>query len=272
MTAIITQLQPKHGLIHVASDGAHYSLDGVVRAFGSKIYGVSHWPGFVVNLGNGGATPLLGQLMSKNFYTFDELVAGVEDELPAFVEICELSSGADVVIGGISEDRGPEAYMFKTDGSLPLQFTEEEAAAAPPPLKLVQVDNVISPMPIHQLAAAGWGSDHPGPDDDPGLVVWDIKRILTAMHHTPGPPGFGGIGGFGEIMSVGPDGIHTRIVERWNDCLDEPVIAPPLDWGQWYQENPKPRAGVIEVPAGTSRLKREMAARKARKHNLALVD
>jgi hypothetical protein len=74
------------------------------------------------------------------------------------------------------------------------------------------------------------------------------------------PDGIGGIGGWAELTSVSAEGGTQRIIERWpEDTIGAPQHHGPIDWERWHTDNPKP---------GVSRLKREMAARKASKFRL----
>jgi hypothetical protein len=97
-------------------------------------------------------------------------------------------------------------------------------------------------------------------DADPNAVMWSVRKVLAMQRHMPLPDGIGGIGGWAELTTVSAGGVSQRIVDRWpEDQVGAPLHHGPIDWDRWHVDNPKP---------GTSRLKREMAARKANKLRL----
>jgi hypothetical protein len=59
------------------------------------------------------AVPLLGAALSLSFSTFDALVAGIEDVLEGMVAYYGIGN-AEVILAGISAERGPAAYMIVT--------------------------------------------------------------------------------------------------------------------------------------------------------------
>jgi len=265
VTAIVCVCQPRHSLIHLATDAAIYQADQSVVAFGTKVWPVSHWPGLVTCAGNAAAVPLFGWALSQEFPTWDDLVDDAERGLAKLARLVKdygLSHAA-VLLAGISAERGAEAYTFQTTVELPLGVTREEAEASPhfqPPFVLAKFPDVImNPVAPPEIAIAA-GYEGIDVDADPETVVWSIRKVLAMQRHMPLPDGIGGIGGFAELTAVSPEGVTQRVVERWpNDKIGAPLHHGSIDWDKWHAEHPKP---------GTSRLKRELLTRKANKLRL----
>lgn len=246
MSAIVCVCQPRHNLVHVATDAAMYREDQSVVAFGSKTVAVSHWPGLVTGLGNAAAVPLFAWQLAQQFATWDEMVANGADAMSRLADVVE-SYGlphAAVLLAGISAQRGPEAYTFQTTVELPPGTTREEAEASPyfqPAYVLVKLPDVImSPVAPAEIsiAAAYEGIDT---DAEPETVVWGIRKVLSMQRAMPLPEGIGGIGGFAELTTVGEGGVTQRVIERWSDDqIGAPLHHGPVDWTRWRADNPKP--------------------------------
>ena len=106
MTAINIVRQPKQ--ILVMTDGAGYLPTGELMSIASKLYPVPSWPGIVTGRGPVLAPALLGQNLAYLFATFDEMVEGAADALPAIIETCSnlMQSGTiELVIAGFSQSR-----------------------------------------------------------------------------------------------------------------------------------------------------------------------
>lgn len=262
MTAIVSVCQPRHSLIHLATDAAIYQHDQTVVAFGTKVWPVSHWPGLVACAGNAAAVPLFGWSLSQEFSAWDDLIDDAERGLANLARLVKdygLSHAA-VLLAGISAKRGPEAYTFQTTTELPPCTTREEAEASPyfqPPYVLTKLPDVImTPVapPEMAIAANYEGIDV---DADPDVVVWGIRKVLAMQRAMPLPDGIGGIGGWAELTTVSEAGVTQRIIDRWpGDKVGAPLHHGPISWDSWHRQNPKP---------GLSRLKRDMLERKARK-------
>lgn len=252
MTAIVLACQPRHKLLHLATDAAMYQQDQTVVAFGTKIWPVSHWPGLVACAGNAAAVPLFGWTLAQEFPTWDDLIDDAERGLAKLADVVTqwgLSHSA-VLLAGISSKRGPEAYTFQTTETLPPCTTREEAMASPyyqPPYVLTKLPDTIMSPPVSDLetiiAADFEGIDV---DADPDLVIWSMRKHLAMQRHMPLPDGVGGIGGFCELTSVSASGITQRIIDRWPaDEIGAPLRHGPCDWDQWHARNPKPAVSRI---------------------------
>jgi hypothetical protein len=244
MTAVIIAAQPELGRIHVATDAALYTRDQTVVAFGTKVHTVPHWPGLVTTAGNAAATPLFGWSLAQNFLTWDDMVVGAEAILPGLARSYGLPTGADVLLAGVSAERGPEAFCFRLDESLPLNSSRQEVEASPfydEPFKLVKLpDLVMSPAPYDQVIPANYEGLEPVCDSE--TLVWSLRKILTMQRHMALPSGIGGIGGFGALTTITREGIEQRVIERWSqDRIGTPVRPGSIDWDRWHNNNPKPR-------------------------------
>jgi hypothetical protein len=146
---------------------------------------------------------------------------------------------------------------------LPAHISQDEVDACPyfgEPYKLMRLPDVIMtpPVPAETVIAANFeGIDV---EADPELVTWSMRKHLAMQRAMPLPDGVGGIGGFAELTTVSAEGVTQRVIERWpGDKIGAPLHHGPIDWDRWHADNPRP---------GVSRLKREMAARKANKLRL----
>lgn len=252
MTAIIVACQKRHNLIHVATDAAIYRDGEGVVAFGKKVDTVGHWPGVITNAGCGAAGALFARELSKQFATWDEMVASYAAGVPVLAAIVADYglSHALVILAGYSQARGPESYTFQTSLALPPGVTEEEAAANEQyaaPFALVKLpDVVMTPVAPPEMAVAA-GYEGIDVDADPESVAWSMRKVMTMQRHMPMPEGVGGIGGFAEIATVGADGVTQRVLERWpHDKIGGQLDLDPIDWKQWHLNNPKP--GTSRTP------------------------
>jgi hypothetical protein len=266
MTANTVFLQPD--CAHVACDAAYYDQFGYVDSFADKGNIVSHWPAFFIGTGNSGTQRFLASEMAHAFRTFDEFVDGAEFALPGMLSGFDWPS-AELIVAGISAERGPEAWSFVTDNKPPPGMAEEEAAATKyraDPLKLVKLGSlVMTPVPADQVEVAHWQSIKPdAPFDD---VLWSLKKLLTMQRHTALPDDVGGIGGFGMVTSIYADRIEQRVIVEWpEDRIGGKLRREPIDWDSWHRDNPRPSAAEP-----ISRARREMLDRKARKAGLQVV-
>jgi hypothetical protein len=202
-------------------------------------------------LGNALGATLFAHELAAAFSSFDEMVSGAEAILS---DICycrspvQISTAANIVIAGISAERGPEIYTFSTKDEVPPMTTREEHEASPgyaAPFKLVKLPcDVLSPIPDEQtkLAAGFEGFD---PDADAETVTWSLKRILEMQRRMPLPKDIGAIGGFGEMTTISADGITQRVIVRWpEDKIGAALHHGPADWPEWHRLNPRP----VRVP------------------------
>lgn len=245
MTAIVCVSQPDQGLIHVATDAAMYNQDGKVCGFGNKVTTIPHWPGVITGLGNGAISILFAQSLSEKFSSFDDFIERSEQHLPTMMKSwgIEIPFEAHIIVAGISEQNGPEAYAFRTGDCIPATGTAADVEASDcydAPFKLVKLPNVVmSPTADDQVHAAGY--DGIDPTDRPSAVVWAMRKVLEMQRHTTLPDDIGGIGGWGQLITISKYAIRQRIIARWPDDQVGGALRPPaVDWEAWHRENPRP--------------------------------
>lgn len=252
MTAVIVVAQPERRCIHVATDAAIYQADGDVTAFSTKVTTIPHFPAIITSLGNAASHVLFGNALGKRYASFDEMIQYAESELPGMHASFNLPNGADVVIAGISEARGAEAYLFRTEDVVPPMNSREEMEASELydiPFKFVKLPNVVeSPVcPPEMSIAAGYEGIDPNADE--ACVIWSIRKLMTMQRHIALPPGIS-IGGFAQVATVTAEGITQRIIERWSaDMLGNATQPAPISWDVWHQQNPRPKAHVTPLRA-----------------------
>jgi hypothetical protein len=252
VSAIVIAAQPKFGCIHVATDAAVYAQDQTTIAFISKTLALPRFPCAITVLGSYGALPWMQLELSRQFSDFDDLVETAPGKLPKIVKSCGIEKGSDVIIAGISKERGvPEAYTFRLNDEIPLGNTREEVAANPHYPKfageLVKIDEpLVSPIPTDQVIAADFqGFDLDGP---PESVIWTMRQVLEMQRHMTLPAAWPiSIGGYGQVTTISADGITQRVLQVWAE--DENKIGgrlnpAPIDWSEWHRRNPKP--GSVE--------------------------
>lgn len=246
MTALAVLTQPARGVCFMVSDAALYdSESGVIVRFDNKTAVVDHWPGAVSNSGNADATFLAVEALGAAFPTWDAMVDGAEDLLARVVPSWSLRSGADVLLAGISAKRGPEAFTFRIDDTLPETASRADAAAskywANKPFQLVRLGRlVMTPVPDDQIIPADW--EGIADDADDASVEWSMRKLLTMQRHMALPDSIGGIGGFATITKVTAGGVEQRTLIEWPEDQTGGWIRPPrIFWRRWHIDNPRPK-------------------------------
>lgn len=242
MTAIDVVCQPRHDLIHVMTDGASYTPDGVLVGFGTKVFVEPNWPGIITGRGTAIAVPLLGSALSVRFPTFDALIDGIEGCLADMVDHYRIVGAAELVIAGFSALRGaPECYVIETTDRAPVGVSEEkvgEAKAAgflPDAYRLSRLpDAVCGPVPIAEVAAA---ANYQGfsVDDSPQVVVDCLSLMIEMQRHSVFDDGITWVGGYAQLTTIAADGrVSQSIVRRWaEDEIGRLMTPAAIDWHYW---------------------------------------
>jgi hypothetical protein len=205
---------------HLATDGAHYGLDGRLHSIGQKVLTLPHLSCAVAMRGPSFVLPNLAAGMGS-FGTFDELVAVFPEFLkealdalgPLFAK-SPFDRRLETVLAGWSHDYDrPQAYVLATHGGVGL-----------PPWEMVDAGVWLTPADpslITRLHAIGVDID--SLDFDPeldGLAVAHQQRCRRWDIAQTGQP-IVCIGGFLQLTSVAKDTITSRIVHRWPDQIGE---------------------------------------------------
>lgn len=254
MSAIIT-LTRQHA-VDVLTDGAAYDEDGILRAVVGKAIALPTLPAVITARGPLLFLQAIAFRASAIFSSFDELVDGIEARFDELVDnVDELLAGSgqpacELYIAGWSARRNrPEAYLFRThsvDWTPEKKISETISNEAG---KLIELDVCsITPGPyVADLKAAGFTGD----EDPDKLGPEDLLRIMEVQRRMSfdGTNGkFHGVGGLALLSSVTRDGVAQRVIHRWPDRVGELIKPEP-----------------VEPTVGLSRLRRDIAARRARK-------
>jgi hypothetical protein len=260
MTATLVIVQKRAGAVHLISDGAVYDpSSGIVQFFHPKAFALPHLPGAIAARGPHRAADLIGAALAAAFSSFDDLIAGIEDELPLIIEEDERLGyeRIDLTIAGWSARTGrPEAYFLNTQEN---DWRPDDDSAgelvAPPAFKCVKLADMViapslAPEDIARVRTREWRDQD---DVDPVVDGFRILELQRQKKYTlvPDGPEAHWIGGFGLLTTVTKDGVNQRVIGRWNDLPDALIEPSP--------------AAETKPPAGMSRLQRNIYDRKQRK-------
>jgi hypothetical protein len=257
MSAIITLRQRR--AIHVATDAASYTDDGILRAIGQKCFAFPALKMAVAGIGAPDAALLFGSTISELFGTFDDVVDSLSEAVLALVSrhpiIIEHASEPRFTLffAGLTE-RGPEEYSISywTPGHRPPFHPEENL------LKPIKTKGGLSACP--PLSHAEYfvsGVDLRGQesevlerltDDNLVMMMECQRRQMRPCDDKESMRSW--IGGYCQITTINDSGIHQRIARRW----DEDIIGQPI------APLPVPLSGSsspVKMPAGVSGLNRQ---------------
>jgi hypothetical protein len=211
--------------VHLFSDGASYDAEGLLVSAGPKVFALPHINAAIGTRGPAIALPLLAHFVGQVATSYDGLKANIAPALQLAYAManevlvkCPRRGYFEVVIGGVSETTGPDAYSISCDA-----------------------DGVVSP--ITEISELGF---MPGtiPALDDLVIFAEMKRHLKSLH--PDLPtaeiateDFGlqaleiqraarfsdlcGVGSFAQVTSVRASGISTKILRRWDDKVGVPL-------------------------------------------------
>jgi hypothetical protein len=248
LTAINIVVQPKHKVVHIASDGATYTIDGIAHGFGTKVLPVPHWPGAVAGRGTSIAVPLLGTQLSYKFSDFDSLIAGVESALPAIVDEFVYDINAELFLVGWSAKReAPESYVILTMDDLPMHCTEEQAEVARSgglmpggPFQLLKLPKITQGPPPQEVMSVRAFYSGIDVNSHPNVVVKSLRKMLEMQRHDLRADGIHWVGGFGQLTTITPTEITQRILQTWPDKPGERIKDLEIDWLEWCRKNGMP--------------------------------
>ena len=216
--------------VHLISDGAHYDAEQRLVSTGPKVFALPHINAAVGIRGPSIALPLLAHFIGHGAVTYDGLKSDIVSVLKhAFASTrtvlkqAALGAAFEVVIGGISERSGPDAYVISGSdkGSMsPITPITDLGFLPTTP----EIDTLVERMAIdawiknpasYGLATALIEEIDPV---DFGLQIIEMQRAAK----------FGGrdscyIGGFAQLTTVRKSGIQTRVIRRWPDKIGRPL-------------------------------------------------
>lgn len=224
MTAINTVL--KRDSVHLLTDAASYDIAGNLVTAAPKVALLPHLNAAVACRGPHIALPLIADLLGAAASTYDDLKAKAPAFICALLPIfeasfaqCQFGSDFDIVVAGISEMAGPDAYLI---------CSHDRYGAAP--FSTVQLSG-LSLLPgdpaIHERVLATVLSDVEQFDvERDGLAVLEAQRAHAVEH--AGGRWLTGVGGFAQVTSITRDGISTRVIHRWADEVGQPIGAADI--------------------------------------------
>lgn len=245
MTAINVVCQKQHNCLHLVTDGATYTNEGILVGLGTKVFTEPNWPGVVAGRGSAIAVPLLGAALSNSFATFDAMIDNIEIVLEGMVKYYGIKGDAELIIAGFSERReGPESYLIKTSDALPFGIAPGKAKASgfvPDAFKLLRLPDIVN-GPVAQkevvIAAAFEGFTT---NDEPAFVVAGLAKLIEIQRHSIYDDGIHWIGGYAQLTTINSAGIHQRILQRWpEDRIGELMKPAPIDWENWSRPPQSP--------------------------------
>lgn len=211
MSAINVLLQSN--AVHVFTDAAIYQPDGALVGIGPKQRLLPHLNAAMAMRGAYlGLAPIAEELSAAP--SFDALREGVVPTLQACAEYyahllnqCAAGPDFEIVVGGVSETTGPSAYIIASHNRYgePWTILDLEGLSVTPANEAVQ-------RRISEIAN-GRAADDLDPAVD-GLAVLEAQRAGDAGAF---------VGGFAQLTTIDPAGLHSRILRRWPDEIGKRV-------------------------------------------------
>ena len=249
MTAINIICQKRHNQLHVASDAAYYSADGIVHEFRSKVLPVQHWPGIIAARGNADGADAIDNILPDLFSSFDDLIPEVETVLPQILDARGLADiHVQVFLAGWSDlKQQPEAYVLKTTSKAPRGVTAKQSTKAIAdgleprgPFQLLRLPDVVfGPPPLSSSLDDSYCDDI-DVNANPEFIAKQLRKILEIQRHDLREDGIHWVGGYGELTTVTPDGVTQVELQRWPDETGRKLKTLPIDWLDWCNQNGMP--------------------------------
>lgn len=199
--------------IELLTDGAVYADDGTLLDIRRKVWTSDRLPMAITGRGDSGLVEAMANVMLlvSCIGTFDEAVERIDGMLQ---RRAEKGAHADfeMVICGISEERGPVIYYFATVN--------------------VHGSEGLEPWRIHDAGCElGGGNPVDANDIDAGDGLLNIGvELFDRMRAVPGPnpaqpdlPHLYGIGGHIDWTVVAANGAETMRIHEWPDVIGEPI-------------------------------------------------
>ena len=255
--------------IHMITDAAGYTADGIVANFTLKVVALPHLSAAINTRGPAFATRQIADDLENSFDTFDQIVAGLEKFAPEFYERnAERFREHDcpeleIYACGWSAARSqPEGYLIRAcfEDS---DFHHDQSMAGTyrlPPNRLQKLSACCGAPGITpaDMTAAKFPEHLPVEKFDPridGLHLFQIQRGKLSTRKDL-PPQYS-VGGFATLTTIREDEISQSVLARFDDKVGE-LIKPECigDWAEWRvnllknRTRPKARAPVRERRRG----------------------
>lgn len=221
MTAII--LVRAEDSVIIYSDGAAYDHDQVMGQVHAKVDCLPHLPAIIGRRGSAGIDLALSIAVRGKYETFDQMVAGIEEDIPEMAEIQFYHAGVvnmGLYIGGFSAERDRwETYWIAANGPYPDELTEHSLKLEPAGWLVAQPD----------LTEEQWSDILPVGEN---LSVTDEHFIamMEAQRRNKYPSGATAdsteahvVGAFIQRTILSHRGIDTQIIKRWPDPVGERI-------------------------------------------------
>lgn len=214
--------------VHVLSDGVFCDPDGVVCEIGPNAFELPHLPAVLAIRGPTHFMPFLVHRLARECRCFDDLirrvVAAALEVYASFpmtlgtVGFGAVEPGFELVVAGWSTKRNkPESYLV---AGVEPEFRQGRKRKAWELLELPEV--LIAPrIGDAQIGSIRWTVPESAETFQPevdGLKLLEAQRRLRGA--SDGHPQRGlahRIGGFIQLATISPDGIVSRILQRWPD-------------------------------------------------------
>jgi hypothetical protein len=203
MTAI-NILRQKHA-VHLISDGASYDEHQRLVSAGPKVFALPHINAAIGIRGPTVALPLMAHFVGHAASSFDGLKSQIVSVLKNAFGLCGTvldrawsGSNFEVVVGGISQRTGPDAYVVGCQGG-------EWSITDVPDIGFLPA----TPGTEFYFASKMLSKVSSTDDVDPsafGIEVIEIQRGATSR-----------VGSFAQLTSISSLGIETKIIRRWQD-------------------------------------------------------
>lgn len=204
--------------VHLLTDGAYLSPDGVLRLIGPKVRTLPHLNAMAIMRGPFDLESAFVNALGTAMTSFDHLLANFESAVNTIADAHAAANGFesfDLVVAGVSEFY----QMPKVIGA----FCGETAGTN---RTVVQsLSDWTAPMTAGIRARlAARGIDPESPSFDPerdGLTLLEEQR--REVIQPQGWPAIHIVGGFAQLTTLTTDGITTRVLKRWPDKVNEKI-------------------------------------------------
>lgn len=246
--SVVVMYRGNNGIV-IAADGATYDDDGICRGTTSKIHHIPSLDCAIAQVGAGGLSLALLQVMGHRYRSFDEMLLGVADDLRMASEwgmlhyhLMGQKVDSTVAIVGYSQAR--ERYEMYRISNWDKEIVGHEDAKA---YDLMHLDggfwaNCIPSEDV--LNRYHLNGEVISADPWTGMARW----VCACRTETRGPnveenlPSFG-CGGFVQVAVLREGTYESRVVHRWPDEYGKPIDVAGSDlMPAWLDpETPAPR-------------------------------